>query len=365
MDEKDLSVIMQSGLSSGTLTDEEVMSIQSRMWTLLGKRTGLYTVGDSSSVPIETAEELLRSICFTIGLVIKSDADAPGTTDSTDTIDVIGTKENADASVMNAHSTIGNAHVGGIKAAGNVENVNAGFINAPGTMNILLGNDLEELLKKGQKKIQRLVEIGKWQLSKVKENPLPVYNMSYCETIHNIESFFQKYDVQFFAHEIPCSIDYQLCHAVPDELQGIKYINEYLRRIILENRFCRRFCSNNIIRLLKAFCPDYRELHINIYEPVAVNVLGIVLSYDNVTYSAVTGLDVTEDDRNCLLELFHQWDKRQLVEKLRLAAAKVCDVLHISNTPELEYLKITAENLYPRIIAALPTQCLNGIFISL
>lgn len=326
MDEQDLTVIIQSGLRNEILTDEEIMSIQSRLWALLGKRTGLYTVGDSSSVPIETAEELFRSICFTIGLMLKSTFD-------TNSI---------------------------------VEMGNAGGMNVPDAVNILLEcNDMEALLKEGQKKIQRLVEIGKWQLCKAKESALPVDNISYRETIFSIESFFQKYDIQFFAHEIPCSIDYQLCHAVPEDLQGIKYINEYLRRIILENRFCRRFDRGKIIKLLEACCPDYRELLINIYEPVAVNALGIALRYDNVTYSDVTGLDVTEEDRKCLLEIFHQWDKRELVQNLSHAAEKVCNVLHVSNASVLEYLKATAESLCPRILAALSTQHLDGIFVSL
>jgi len=56
---------------------------------------------------------------------------------------------------------------------------------------------------------------------------------------------------------------------------------------------------------------------------------------------------------------------RELVQNLRNAAEKVCNVLHISNASEIEYLKTTAENLYPRIIAALPAQRLDGIFISL
>ncbi len=326
MDEQDLSITIQSGLRNGMLTDEEVMSIQSRLWALLGKRTGLYTMGDSSSIPIEAAEELFRSICFTIGLLLKSNYD-------TNSIAEMG---------------------------------NAGGMNLPDAMNILLEcNDMEALLKEGQKKIQRLVEIGKWQLRKAKESALPVDNISYHDTIRNIDGFFKKYDVQFFAHEIPCSIDYQLCHAVSEELRGIKYINEYLRRIILENRFCRRFEVQRIIKLLEVCCPNYRELLINIYEVVAVNALGIALLDDNVTCTSVTNLDVTEEDRKYLLELFHQWDKRELVKNLRHAAAKVCNVLHFSNTSDLEYLKATAESLCPKILAALSTQRLDGIFMTL
>lgn len=323
MEDKDLSVIIESGLREGILTDEEVGNIQGRLLVLLGRRTERYTMGDSSSVPIETAEELFRSICFTISLLLKSDRD----------------------------------------------------------MNALLDcEDMEAILKEGQKKIQKLVEIGKWMLHKAKEGALPIDNISYHDTIQSIEGFFKKYDIQFFAHKIPCSIDYQLCHAVPEELQGIEYINEYLRRIVLENRFCSRFDNGKINRLLEAYCPDYKELLINIYEPVVTNALGIALLSNNVTrldigcadvnradvnYADIVSLDITEKDRERLLQLFQKLDERELMLNLRQSAVRVSNALRITNTSDVEYLITTAESLIPRICAVIPTQRLDGIFISL
>lgn len=316
MEVYDLPDILKKGAQNGELTYEEIIGIQGRLWELLGTQTKRYTKGDSSSVRVETAEELLRSICFTIGLLLKSGGDTGGA-------------------------------------------------NAPYDMSILLEcDDMEALLKEGQKKLRRLVEIGKLLLIKAKEGILPIENISYHETIISIEGFFRKYDIMFFAHEIPCSIDYQLCHAVPDELQGIKYINEYLRRIILENRFCSRFDSEKIIRLLEAYCVDYRELLINIYEPVAVNALGIALAYDDVAYSAVAGLNVTEKDRIRLLKLFHRWDDRELMQNLRQAAIKVSKAIRVSGASDIDYLIAMAESLCPRIRAVLPTEKLDGIFIS-
>ncbi len=333
MEYKDLSATLESRLHDGVFTDGEIESIQGRLLVLLGRRTERYTMGDSSSVPIETAEELFHSICFTISLFLKSGRD----------------------------------------------------------MKVLLDcEDMEAILKEGQKKIQKLVEIGKWMLHKAKEGALPIDNISYHDTIRSIEGFFKKYDIQFFAHKIPCSIDYQLCHAVPEELQGIMYINEYLRRIVLENRFCSRFDIGKIIKLLEAYCPDYIELLINIYEPVATNALGIALLGDAVTgldvtctdatcpditslgatctdatCTAVTGLDITEENRNRLLQLFQQWGEEELIQNLRQAAVKVSNALCVTDASDIEYLKSTAESLCPRITAVLPTQRLDGIFISL
>jgi hypothetical protein len=73
---------------------------------------------------------------------------------------------------------------------------------------------------------------------------------------------------------VPCDIDYQLCRPVPEDLLGVEYVNEYLRRVVLENDFLRRFPKEPVIKLLENYCPDYRGLLINLYEPVATNALG-------------------------------------------------------------------------------------------
>lgn len=46
------------------ISNEEKEIIQISLWKLLGKVTERYTMGDSSSVPVEVAEELFKSICF-------------------------------------------------------------------------------------------------------------------------------------------------------------------------------------------------------------------------------------------------------------------------------------------------------------
>lgn len=48
------------------ISREERDIINLKLYKLLGKRIERYTMGDSSSVPIEIAEELLKSICFSL-----------------------------------------------------------------------------------------------------------------------------------------------------------------------------------------------------------------------------------------------------------------------------------------------------------
>lgn len=298
-----LSLIAEGGLQDGILTREEIRSVQTRLWILLGNRTERFTMGDSSSVPIETAEELLKSICFSIGMYLKASSDS---------------------------------------------------------LSLLKNEDMETLLKLGWTEIEKAIETGKELLDKVKTNALPIGNISFNDTLQEISLFFKKYDYRFFAHEIPCSIDYQLCRAVPEELQGIEYINEYLRRIIMENEFCRHFDTEKIKMLLKSYCPDYKGLLINIYEPIVTNAIGLALLDGDIV-----SLDIMDSDRSRLLCLFRTWSKEEAIEALCQASEKLFDRLKITDAAEKEYLKTAAVNLYTRIESVLPTNRLDGIFLSL
>lgn len=48
--------------------------------------------------------------------------------------------------------------------------------------------------------------------------------------------FFKRYDLWFFAHDIPCAIDYILDAPISEDLQGIDYIIAYLKALIAEGR---------------------------------------------------------------------------------------------------------------------------------
>ncbi|MDZ5034579.1 DUF6179 domain-containing protein, partial [Clostridium perfringens] len=104
------------------LGEEDRMLIELKMWNLLSKHTERYTMGDSTSVPIEVAEELLNSICFSIGLELQG-------------------------------------------------------LNNP--KEVLLCEDVSHLLKAAWRKIDSMIEVGKRLLEEVKENSPYIENISY------------------------------------------------------------------------------------------------------------------------------------------------------------------------------------------
>jgi hypothetical protein len=299
-----LELVSNQAVLDGTLAKEDLDALKIKLWRLLGQRVERHTMGDSSSVPVETAEELFKSICFTIGLQMKAS---------------------------------GKSAVLLLKTA-----------------------DMQELLRAGWAEIESQIEIGKKLLQKVKDSTPQIENISYRDTLTGIESFFKKYDYLLFAHEIPCDIDYQLCHPVPDELQGIEYINEYLRHLLIESQFCGHFDTGKIIMLLESHCPGYKVLLINLYEPVAVNAIGLAMLDGDIL-----ALDISERGRGELCECFQGWTKTRAIEELKRSADKLYHSLYTEDVQASEYLQRTAIELYPRIEAALTAGRFEGVFYSL
>ncbi|MFR1822428.1 MAG: DUF6179 domain-containing protein [Clostridium saudiense] len=65
-----LELLNNSNLAN--ISNEEKEMMQIKLCTLLGKVTERYTMGDSSSVPVEIAEELLKSITFLLNKEMKN-----------------------------------------------------------------------------------------------------------------------------------------------------------------------------------------------------------------------------------------------------------------------------------------------------
>ncbi|HBL07124.1 MAG TPA: hypothetical protein DDZ33_09415 [Clostridium sp.] len=284
------------------ISEEDKMLIEFKIWNLLGKHTERYTMGDSTSVPIEIAEELLNSICFSLGLELRE--------------------------LMNAKE-------------------------------VLMEEDISDLLKTSWSKIASLMERGKNLLEEVRKSSSNIENISYKDTINEIDRFFNKYDYRFFAHKIDCSIDYQLSNPISEKLQGIEYINEYLKALLIENEFCICFDKDNIIYVLNSYCSDYKELLINIFEPILTNAIGLdILGVDILT------LEISALQRETLLGIFRNLSKTEILVKLESSAKSICNVLGIVDNEKIEYIQKTAVNIYPRIEVGLSTGNIDNIFLS-
>lgn len=188
---------------------------QEALFALLKQQAEKWTRGESGSLREEKAAELLESILFVIDLRLKADpSDAPA----------------------------------------------------------------EQLFSEGLALARRKVSRCRDAHRRICERLFPTPNVYYRLTIkEGIAGFFKLYDPEFAAQEIHITADYPLCIGRP-ALQGIEFIERYLWAAEAENDFLGRFAPQDVDRMLRGMCGDYRSTPVNLFEPALLVALGLVLA---------------------------------------------------------------------------------------
>lgn len=284
---------------SAKLTESEINAIQIKLLSLLKRQTERYTMGDSSSVTVETARELLLSICRCLEI----SPDGP------------------DESWARLKDC----------------DINAAFAA-------------------GQRRLEQKLGEAKRRWYAVCSALPAVENDSMLSTLRSLGAAWKKYDLRFFADTLPCDIDYQLAVSVPEELPVIDYVNLYLERLQIENRFLRGYPAETMLPVLQQYCPDYKGLLINLFEPVFTNALGLSLL-------GAGGQRLLLEPEE-LEELYGAVEnlRQRDVERALVAAARPLAVGLGDGAPE--YLRLYCGALAARIAAMRDCGGLGGIFMT-
>lgn len=184
-------------------------------WGILEEQVLRYTAGDSSSVPVELAEELLQSVNFTL--------------------------------------KFGLSH--GISPA------------LPPREILALAQRRLLVEKEKAKALYHIARCG---------TPL-LGNAYFRQTLSEINGWLTHYDIRFFAHLPPSGIDYPLLLAVSEKMQGVDYTLAYLRQLLAETQLVACFPPGHTRQLLAAWLAEWPELCVNLCEPVLLCGLGRVL----------------------------------------------------------------------------------------
>lgn len=313
-EESVLALLSNTGIEN-LLTPQEAATIQAKLWNILAGCVDSYQRGGSSSVRIETAQELLRSAGFVIRHGIQA---------------IDGYRDMDDDA-------------------------------APETFKArLLGEDYDALFRVGLKAVEALVKEGQALLKTAVSTATAVENVAYHNTLKELGIFFKRYHYHHFAHEIPCILDYPLAHPVDEALLGVDYINEYLRRLVIENEFCGRFETVAVTALVRSVTPDFKDNLLSIYESVTANALALTLLGGDIE-----ALDVTDRDREKLASLIGAWTEDEAPIKLRAVSSRLCAVLGICDNAAFEYMVQTASELFVRLKPILKHGRLERVFPSL
>lgn len=293
-----------SNVAPGAIASaSDLAAFENRFLRLLEQRAALYTMGESTSVPRHAAADILRSVCFVLG-------------------------------------------------------IDPERFEIP---ECLLRIDLAVEFRRRLVDIEEKVEVcGRlWQEAQA---TMPhIESTALRDTLASIGAFPRVYDFRSMAHEIPVMIDYPLCHPVPETLLGVEYVNEYLRRLLIEFDLLSRFAPSACVRVLERSSPDYVDLLANLYEPVAANTIGrAMLGRDPLP------LAISAEERTAIGEILWPLGAAERRTRLRATAVASCDAMGIDAEDAREYLAAYALELVPRIDVALaandPERALRGVF---
>jgi hypothetical protein len=113
---------------------------------------------------------------------------------------------------------------------------------------------------------------------------------AFKDTLASIGRGFDAYDPRLLAQGFPADIDYQLAHPVSEDLLGIDYVYEWLRRLCTENELLSRVDERVCRHILDATLPEWGEQVANLCEMVAWGLLRAAV--DPVGMARSLGLSV-------------------------------------------------------------------------
>ncbi|MEA4914403.1 MAG: DUF6179 domain-containing protein [Christensenella sp.] len=270
------------------MPDEPVATEQPEaLYLLLEDRIRRYTMGDSTSIPADTARRLLESILYCLEL-------------------------------------------------------NRRF-PAP---DVTRESPLKERWQAGVHQAKRIAARAKLLLRQAQRTPPPLTNTTYCDTLAALPAFFSGYDADFFAQEIPCSFDYPLCQPVLDSLLGAEYILDYLRRLLAENTLLRAFSKESLRALYERYYIDYVDLLVNLSLPVAEMATLCVLADRPVRELALSQAELA--DVGAGLARVSEQEARTEMER---AADRALEELHQSGAYPVKLMHQTTADLLTRMRA--------------
>jgi len=296
--------LLQEAYLLGELNAVESERVQMECIKLLAESTERYTKGNSSSVQIEIAQEIMTSNLYTIGIYLKS--------------------------------------LAGVEAA----------------LNAVIQVPIEELYDLGYQVINRKLKVAKYFFHLVCKTKIATEHQAYNETIEGIKLFFMQYSPQFNAHDIPGAIDYQLMHPVSD-LAGVEYIIQYLENLYYENLFCSKFDAQAVTEVMWGYDEGYEDLLENIFEHILQSALGCGLINKNIQ-----SLDFCAADLHLIKSKLEGQSQQSVLAALLPVANTVLDELGLKNASLRRYVGLSLPNIAVTIFTALETDTLNNVFSS-
>lgn len=307
LDEREyFTTLIQVAYDKHMLTEDDIVNLQSQSLQLLDKMVYKYNGNDSSSIRRDISKEILNSNNYTIGIYLKT------------------------------------------------------FKNPDEALNEIKKKGLEIAYQEGRKKIDRMLKVIRLMYIKVKQNKLNIENDTYNDTIiGGIQGFLKIYNPDFKAQDMKITADYPLYNDLIGKLNGVEFINEYLNSLYFENLFCMKFSEERIEYLLYGYSHDYKELIINIFEIVLLEVIACRLVQRDMHDLIISTAELNE-----IYSILKNKDKGEIEHIVNEVYIDICNELILNNEGLQEYIKKNLSSVIEIIINATEQNTLDKIFIT-
>ena len=307
LDERNyFKTLIESAYEEQMLTENDIENLQMQILQLLDEIVYKYNGVDSSSIRKETLEEISNSNNYTISIYLKT------------------------------------------------------FKNPDEAIKILKEKGLEIAYQEGRKKIDKMLNIIRLMYIKVKQNKLNIENATYNDTIiGGIQGFLKIYNPDFKAQDMKITADYPLYNNLIGKLDGVEFIKEYLSSIYLENLFCKKFSEEKIKYLLYGYSHDYKELIINIFEIVLLEVIACKLVKRDIQ-----DLSISIAELNEIYLMLENKDKSEIENIINLVYKEICNELILNNEELQRYIKKNLNSLVEIITNAVKQNTLDKVFVT-
>ncbi|MBQ2937405.1 MAG: hypothetical protein IJE05_00740 [Clostridia bacterium] len=219
---------------------------------------------------------------------------------------------------------------------------------------------LEIAYQEGRKKIDKMLNIIRLMYIKVKQNKLNIENDTYNDTIiGGIQGFLKVYNPDFKAQDMKITADYPLYNNLIGKLDGVEFIKEYLNSLYLENLFCKKFSEEKIKYLLYGYSHNFKELIINIFEIVLLEVIACKLVKRDIQ-----DLSISTAELNEIYLMFEDKDKTEIENIINEIYKEICNELILDNEELQKYIKKNLNSLVEIITNAVKQNTLDKVFIT-
>lgn len=208
----------------------------------------------------------------------------------------------------------------------------------------LVNERIIDLYYSGMKILKRKVSLCKMLYHKVLSTMLQTENETYNSTlVDGINAFFRIYDFEYDARNIKITADYPLYNNLFGKLEGIEFIENYLKSLYYENVFCKMFSKAEIEEALYEYNENYSELVINIFTIIFVRaVCSKIIEKENEV------LSWNCDNKKKLCEVLSGKSKKEIYDEVLTASRKI----ELKNVSLRKYIEHGIDNIQFDIYSA-------------